>query len=75
MRQFFKNNGLSIVLFTLFFFSLVGQYFTGYKEYNEENQQHRKPTVSHMEYFGEGHFIEAVFENWESEFLQMGMYV
>jgi hypothetical protein len=22
-----------------------------------------------------GHFIEATFENWESEFLQMGMYV
>jgi hypothetical protein len=75
MRQFFKNNGLSIVLFALFFFSLVGQYFTGYNEYNEENRQHGQPTVSHVEYFGEGHFIEAVFENWESEFLQMGMYV
>ena len=24
---------------------------------------------------GSGHFIEAVFENWESEFLQMSAYV
>jgi hypothetical protein len=31
--------------------------------------------VSRVEYVAEGHFIEAVFENWESEFLQMGMYV
>jgi len=31
--------------------------------------------VTYIEYFGEGHFIEAVFENWESEFLQMGMYI
>ena len=28
-----------------------------------------------VEYLGEGHFIEATFENWESEFLQMGAYV
>jgi hypothetical protein len=75
MREFFRNNGLSIVLFLLFFFSLVGQYFTGYNEYNNDRKSHVKPGVSYIEYFGEGHFIEAVFENWESEFLQMGMYV
>jgi len=75
MRGFFKNNGLSIVLFGLFFFSLVGQYFTGYAEYNDDQKQHGQPTVSYTEYFGEGHFIEAVFENWESEFLQMAAYV
>jgi len=75
MRQFFKNNGLSIVLFALFFFSLVGQYFMGFHEYNDDQKQHGQPTVDYIEYFGEGHFIEAVFENWESEFLQMAMYV
>ncbi|MER6758288.1 DUF6766 family protein [Micromonospora echinofusca] len=26
-------------------------------------------------YLGSGHFMESVFENWESEFLQMGGYV
>jgi len=75
MRQFFHNNGLSIVLFGLFLFSLVGQYFTGHQEYNNDQQEHNQPTVGYVEYLGEGHFIEAVFENWESEFLQMGMYV
>ena len=75
MREFFRNNGLSVVLFGLFFFSLIGQYFTGYKEYNDDQKNHGKPEVGYVEYLGEGHFIEAVFENWESEFLQMGMYV
>ena len=75
MREFFRNNGLSVALFLLFFFSLTGQYFTGCQEYNDDRQTHGKTKVSYTEYFGEGHFIEAVFENWESEFLQMGMYV
>lgn len=34
-----------------------------------------KPDVGGAEYLRTGHFVEAVFENWESEFLQMGMYV
>ncbi len=75
MRRIFHENGLSIVLFALFFFSLVGQYFTGFREYNDDQRLHAQPVVTYVEYFGEGHFIEAVFENWESEFLQMGMYV
>ena len=75
MRQFFHNNGLSIALFGLFFFSFIGQYLTGIKEYNDDQQEHHQPTVGYVEYLGEGHFIEATFENWESEFLQMGMYV
>jgi hypothetical protein len=75
MRLFFRNNGLSIVLFGLFFFSLIGQYLTGFHEYNENNQAHGQPAAGYAEYLGEGHFIEAVFENWESEFLQMAAYV
>ncbi len=62
-------------MFGLFFFSLVGQYLTGFEEFNESQREHGQSVVTYIEYFGEGHFIEAVFENWESEFLQMGMYI
>jgi len=75
MGTFFRNNGLSIVLFGMFFFSLIGQYFTGYAEYNDGLREHNQAPVGYVGYLGEGHFIEAVFENWESEFLQMTMYV
>jgi hypothetical protein len=32
-------------------------------------------TGSYVQYLGSGDFVEAIFENWESEFLQMGLYV
>ena len=75
MSRILRNNGLSIVLFLLFIFSLAGQAATGYRHYNEEQQEHNQPTTGFGEYLMSGHFVEAVFENWESEFLQMGMYV
>ncbi len=75
MRRTLRENGLSITLFALFFFSLMGQIITGHHEYNQDQQEHGQPSVGYVEYLKSGHFIEAVFENWESEFLQMGAYV
>ena len=75
MRRIFRENGLSIVLFALFLFALVGQSLTGLKEYNDDQQEHGQPTVSYGAYLTSGHFIEATFENWESEFLQMAAFV
>lgn len=75
MKRFWKNNSLSIVLFAAFFVCLFGQIVTGYQVYNEDRQEHQQPTVSVPTYLTSGHFGEAVFENWESEFLQMAAYV
>lgn len=75
MRRFFHNNGLSLVMLALFAVCFVGQYLTGLREFNESQKQHNQPQVSATGYLAEGHFIEATFENWESEFLQMGAYV
>jgi succinate dehydrogenase hydrophobic anchor subunit len=75
MRRILRENGLSIVLFLLFLFSLVGQILTGHSEYNDDQQEHGQPTVGVVEYLATGHFVEAIFENWESEFLQMSAYV
>jgi hypothetical protein len=75
MKQLFKNNSLSIVFVILFVFSLVGQVFTGWKEYNQEREDNHKQPVALTAYFQSGHFIQSTFENWESEFLQMGLFV
>ena len=75
MRRVLRDNGLSITLFTLFLVFLVLQSIAGYKTTNSENEQHRQPPESFGEYLTGGAFVEATFENWESEFLQMGMYV
>jgi hypothetical protein len=75
MRDKLRNNGLSIVMFLLFAVALIGQTLAGYRTYNEEQQEHHQPQVGMAEYLTTGHFTEALFENWESEFLQMAMYV
>jgi len=76
MRRLFRENGLSIVLLGLFFFSfMVGQTVSGHQEYNHEQQDHQQPSVSFIQYLGTGHFLEATMENWESEFLQMFAFV
>lgn len=75
MMQFIKNNSLSITFLVLFVLALVGQVFTGFSEYNKENLEEGAAVVSLPEYIQSGHFIQSTFENWESEFLQMALYV
>jgi len=70
-----RNNSLSIVFLLLFFFSLAGQVFTGMKEHNSEMKEEGGREVNLAEYLATGHFIQSTFENWESEFLQMAVYV
>lgn len=71
VRKFFFENSLSIVLLTLFFVFLAGLSITGWIEQNNELVIHGQPAQNYLEYVGSGEFGEAVFENWESEFLQM----
>ena len=42
---------------------------------NEELASHGAPAIGFGDYLVSGSFVEAVFENWESEFLQMAAYV
>jgi hypothetical protein len=75
MKEVFKNNGLSIVLFVLFLGSIVGQIFTGLEEHNLEVIEEGGNGLSLRQYLVSGHFLQATFENWESEFLQMSLYL
>ena len=75
LKKFWLNHSLAIVTFTLFFVFLVGQSVTGFHTYNEQRTEHHRAEISYPVYLASPHFFEAVFENWESEFLQMGMYV
>ena len=70
-----RDNGLTIALIFLFAFSIVGHTLAGWANFNESQEDHEAPRVSLGEYIASGDFSESVFENWESEFLQMGMYV
>lgn len=74
-KQFLKENGLGLCMFGLFFIFTFGLSVTGYLHNNEELQTHKQPAESYISYLGSGGFAEALFENWESEFLQMGALV
>jgi hypothetical protein len=75
MKKFLRDNSLSIVFFLLFLLSLAGQIKFGHDEFNKEQTDEGEATVELSEYLTTGHFVQATFENWESEFLQMALFV
>ena len=75
MKRFLKNNGLSLVFLVLFMISLAGQSVTGLQQHNEEIVKKGGEALSMTAYLMSGHFLQSTFENWESEFLQMALFM
>lgn len=75
MRRWLWLNGLALVNLAAFIVFLVLQSVFGWQVHNTELIGAGLPATSYWQYLGTGHFAEATFENWESEFLQMGSYV
>ena len=75
MKKFWRENGLSVVLFGLFIIFLTGQALTGWRDEVSDLIEHGRPAIGLVDYLGSGSFVEATMENWESEFLQMAAYV
>lgn len=70
-----KDNSLTIVLLLLFAGSIMGQWLTGWHVAIEDASRHGEPALSLSAYTLSPAFLSSVFENWESEFLQMSAYV
>lgn len=71
MNRYLRDYGLGIVLAGLFLFSWILQSLTGWVEFAAEQQVHGEAA----QLFGpSGYFwpwMQATFENWQSEFLQL----
>lgn len=74
-RGFFYKNSLSIVMLSFMVVFLALQFYTGWHEHNEERSENGLTPLVASQYATSGHFLQATFENWESEFLQMALYV
>ncbi|PUA29903.1 MAG: hypothetical protein B0W54_04995 [Cellvibrio sp. 79] len=74
-HSFLKRNGLLLAFLTLTLLALIGQSYTGWQVDNEERVEKGLTTYDFQHYLLSGHFLQSTFENWESEFLQMGLYV
>jgi len=75
LRRFVFENGLVLAAVALFLLSFAGQILAGHATYNADQREHGAAPVGLAEYLTTGAFIEATAENWESEFLQMGVFV
>jgi hypothetical protein len=75
MRRFLRDYGLSLALAGLFIVSWLLQSVAGWVDFASEQQQHGETAAL----FGESgyiwHWLEATFENWQSEFLQLFTFV
>jgi hypothetical protein len=75
MKKWVKEHGLMLANIGLFALFFSGMIVSGASDYSEDQLAHGQPAVGIAGYLATGAFLEATFENWESEFLQMGMYV
>lgn len=74
-HRFLRDNGLSLAMFGLFLAMFAGQAVAGFLVDCQERSEHHQSPLPFTSYLRSSHFAEAVFENWESEFLQMACYV
>jgi uncharacterized protein DUF6766 len=65
------NNSLMLAMFGIFTVSIIGMSIAGWMSSNDDLLEHNQPKQAYGAYLQSGEFIEGVFENWESEFLQM----
>jgi len=70
-----RRNALSVACFATFAVCLIAQSLTGWRAAVADAVEHGGRSFGYWHYLTTGHFAEATFENWESEFLQMGAFV
>jgi membrane protein implicated in regulation of membrane protease activity len=70
-----RDHSLTIVLAILSITTIGGMLMTGWFVYDHELAEHGSAQIGLGAYAASGHFLSSLFENWESEFLQMSAYV
>jgi len=70
-----RRNGLFLANAVAFLLCFAGMVVAGWRVSSSDAVLHGQAAVSLWEFLTSGDFAEATFENWESEFLQMGSYV
>src|SRR5215204_1137890 len=75
MRGLWRQYGLSITLVVLFFIAWTLQTWTGWVEFVSDQRAHGETA----EAFGDSGYVwtwaQATFENWQSEFLQVFVFI
>jgi hypothetical protein len=75
VAEWLRDRSLTLVMLGLFAVCAAGQVLAGWFDFNQTATAHGAPAIALSAYVTRGHMWEAVFENWESEFLQMSAFV
>jgi hypothetical protein len=70
-----RDRSLTLAMLVLFAVFFVGQILMGWRDFNQDQVAHGQAALTLPLYLVTGHPWEALFENWESEFLQMAVFV
>jgi hypothetical protein len=70
-----RDRSLTLTMLALFAVCVVGQFVAGWADFNQTATSHGEAAIRLGAYVTRGHLWEALFENWESEFLQMSAFV
>jgi hypothetical protein len=73
--SFLRRNALGLTCLGLFLVLWLAQSLTGWRDLLADLGAHGRSAITYWHYLTTAHFAEATFENWESEFLQMGAFV
>jgi hypothetical protein len=75
VRTWLHDRSLTLVMLGLFAACAAGQVVAGWRVFSDDLVEHGQPAIALQAYVTHGHLWEALFENWESEFLQMSAFV
>ncbi len=75
MRSVLKSNGLSLFFGAIFLLTLAGQALAGRARFNDQQRTAGLPDIGLLEYVLSSDFGVDVIENWQSEYLQLVLYI
>ena len=75
LAAWLRDRSLTLTMLGLFAVCAAGQVLAGWFEFNQTATSHGERAIPLSAYVTRGHMWEALFENWESEFLQMSAFV
>jgi hypothetical protein len=75
VAEWLRDRSLTLTMLGLFAVCAAGQVLAGWFDFNQTATSHGQAAILLDAYVTRGHMWEALFENWESEFLQMSAFV
>lgn len=75
MKDFLRDNGLTLFFGGLLLLALVGQSVAGLVEFNDQQAAQGLQVASYLHYLTTSDFAVDVAENWQSEFLQFYLFI